>query len=1084
MRFLQKYWYKLLIILITVLILAFVFPNITNAKGFIESAGGDLWEPIQEFLVWIGDCVLNLLQNTFLTQQRIVVTANSASEQEGVSAWSIILLLGSVALMIVGGIFAWTGIGAAGFVAGLKGVCIGIACVAGGIIASSIAVNDMSSKLSGDFDIPMIAYTPYAIFSNSVPAFDINFIKPKEDVEDDSLNIEVLGDAKELEELMYYVGNLRDNYGSGEINWDKKKEAANNFVNLLNSITQEEIDNYEDEVNDGLDLQEVMDLYKYMPQAIEQLKENDEEWIEVGGDENDRALSYDVVFSQIVVGNLTYSTEAYSKLERFLCSITRTNKNTVIYESSAKILQPIISSWYYTLRNLSIVGLLSVLVYIGIRIVISSTANEKAKYKSMIMDWVIAICLIFFLHYIMVFIIEINSQLISMFANNVTENIPVDLPKDTQIKDGGNTVNLLESAKEQDGFEVSDTGNPRLVTNFVGYVRLIAGGYHEYDTMTSAVYCIIYLVLVIYTVIFTVTYLKRVIYMAFLTMVAPLVSLTYPIDKLNDGKAQAFNMWLKEYIFNALLQPIHLLLYTITVGSVMDLAVKYPVYALVALGFLVPAEKIIRKMFGFEKAQTPGALGGAAGTALMMTGMQNLLRKPPHKSGNSEGGAKASDSSKGDEKLRFNSDKVNMAEALQGDINKPDQTSVQGMNQLPQGGNNSQEMEGQIPELNYNNASQIGSMLGYQPGDSNGGERTGNINLEQNNTGYNQLSRGINNRRDMKGEIPEFSYNNANQIGSMLENQVKNNDGSGRTNTKNLQQDNQRGETVGRQLGKNNTGYNQSRRTANRYSSPNKVKRIMNGVSSAARFRGREYKRRMNRTIKNFRPLRMLRRGTTAIMGGAAAGAVGIAAGIASGDLSKALQYTTTGAVLGGKFAMGAGDQIADNIRVEGSEEQFKKGYYTPEEYDEKNKQEKIKEKISDENHWRALENQGFSQKQIKEINSNFLPECYNRGITDTEDIGAAFKLKTKLQEEGNNEEEAKVKALGTAQLVNKYGTSFRNSAKQQEDLEKSLSKNDYKEVKDKEDKTRLVKTSMELMDEFLNQKESKEPFHPIRFKQ
>lgn len=216
MRFLQKYWYKLLIILITMLILIFVFPNITDAKGFIESAGGALWEAIQDFLVWIGDCVLNLLQNTFLTQQRIVVTANSSAEVQGVSAWSILLLLGSIALVIVGGAFAWTGIGAAGFVAGLKGVCIGIACVTGGIVAGSIAVNDMSSKLSGEFDIPMIAYTPYAIFSNSVPALDINFVKPKDDIEDDKV--------EGIEEV---------------IDFDKAINAGEKLISGINKITEQ-----------------------------------------------------------------------------------------------------------------------------------------------------------------------------------------------------------------------------------------------------------------------------------------------------------------------------------------------------------------------------------------------------------------------------------------------------------------------------------------------------------------------------------------------------------------------------------------------------------------------------------------------------------------------------------------------------------------------------------------------------------------------------------------------------------------------------------------------------------------------------
>ena len=66
-------------------------------------------------------------------------------------------------------------------------------------------------------------------------------------------------------------------------------------------------------------------------------------------------------------------------------------------------LRSVIATWYVALRNIAIVGLLSVLLYIGIRIVISSSANDKAKYKQFFMDWVVALCLIFFLHYIMSF---------------------------------------------------------------------------------------------------------------------------------------------------------------------------------------------------------------------------------------------------------------------------------------------------------------------------------------------------------------------------------------------------------------------------------------------------------------------------------------------------------------------------------------------------------------------------------------------------------------------------------------------------------------------------------------------------------
>lgn len=49
--------------------------------------------------------------------------------------------------------------------------------------------------------------------------------------------------------------------------------------------------------------------------------------------------------------------------------------------SVAKQLQPTIAKWYKTTRLIAIVGLLSILVYVGIRIILSSTGQDKAKYK-------------------------------------------------------------------------------------------------------------------------------------------------------------------------------------------------------------------------------------------------------------------------------------------------------------------------------------------------------------------------------------------------------------------------------------------------------------------------------------------------------------------------------------------------------------------------------------------------------------------------------------------------------------------------------------------------------------------------------
>ena len=138
-------------------------------------------------------------------------------------------------------------------------------------------------------------------------------------------------------------------------------------------------------------------------------------------------------------------------------------------------------------------------------------------------------------------------------------------------------------------------------------------------------YTVIFLILVVYTIVFLFAYLKRLLMMAFLTMIAPLVAMTYPLDKLHDGSAQALNMWIKEYIFNLLIQPFHLLIYTILVGSAMDLAQNNMLYAMAAIGFILPAEKLLRKFFGFDKASTVAG-GSAIGGALAMQGI-NQLRK-------------------------------------------------------------------------------------------------------------------------------------------------------------------------------------------------------------------------------------------------------------------------------------------------------------------------------------------------------------------------------------------------------------------------------------------------------------------------
>ena len=333
-----------------------------------------------------------------------------------------------------------------------------------------------------------------------------------------------------------------------------------------------------------------------------------------------------------------------------------------------------ISDWYATLRLIAIVGMMSVLVYMGIRILLSSTAESAAKYKKMMWDWVVATFLIFTMQYIMVFANFLVDSLVDTISSIDIDSTQVHNKREgTTIHDGiegyligatidtkgkttdvdSDTTELVKQAYKQlkdDGQEKgsgqyesnfyqdaqlskkAETESEAKVLfwpakNFTTQARMNAQIIKTQDGAESAGFIgfgLIYIALTIYTLIFIFVYTKRYIYMVFLTLISPLVALTYPIDKVKDGTAQAFNFWFREYVYNLLLRPLHMILYMLLIGSAMRFAASNPIYVVVCIGFMLPAEKLLKAMFGF-KGQTPGAIPGLAAGALVMTATRKLF---------------------------------------------------------------------------------------------------------------------------------------------------------------------------------------------------------------------------------------------------------------------------------------------------------------------------------------------------------------------------------------------------------------------------------------------------------------------------
>ncbi len=501
-------------------------------------------------------------------------------------------------------------------------------------------------------------------------------------------------------------------------------------------------------------------------------------------------------------------------------------------ESIANSLQGVISAWYKSFRNIAIVGLLSVLIYIGIRILIGSTAQDKAKYKERLIDWLVALCLVFAMQYIMSATLMLSEKVTELFSNS-----------------GANSVVIKLTGKNRKSNYVLGTdgvNDYKFKTNLMGYMRFMAQSYKFGD---ATAYTIIYLALVMFTVKFTITYLKRVLYMAFFTMISPLVALTYPIDKIADGKAQAFTIWFKEYMMNAVLQPVHLILYTALVSSAMDLAVNNPVYALVAIGFMIPAEKFIKKMFRLDRGESTGGFGDFAAGALTMSGLKKLGSSPSKSKGSSSGSSK-----EGDAKIRtqepYKDDKVKQMNAWR-----------DGEQPIGQGDDNGSQ-GGSVPDFSRTNASR------------------GEISSHRDSSQQAHVSE------------PDTVSNWFNQRDSM-----RTPSQTGREIRANLSN------------GMANFGRRTSQRASRAVSRVPGVKRIPSPVRKIMAGAGKTAIRGVKNGAKGvWKNKGKIARTGAKLAGGVMGAAIGMGAGLTTGDFSKVAQYATGGVAAG----YATGNQVAN----------------------------------------------------------------------------------------------------------------------------------------------------------------------------
>lgn len=275
-----------------------------------------------------------------------------------------------------------------------------------------------------------------------------------------------------------------------------------------------------------------------------------------------------------------------------------------IGSATIKAIRENIAIWYYALRNLAIGLLLAMLIYVGIRMALSTVASEEAKYKKMLKDWVVSFVLVFLLQYIIIFTINCNNGLVAIM-NAARQNVTA-----------GSFDNVINN------FATQALG--------ISFVQGLG---------SSIVFCI----LVGMTLSFLIFYIKRMLTIGFLIVIAPIVTITYSIDKMGDNKSQALDKWLKEFVYTILIQPFQCLIYLIFAITALDVmkdnSIGSAVLGVVMILFIHQAEDIVRSIFSFEHAHS---LGSTLTTMALASTMTKAIGKVSDaKKGASEGKAKA-----------------------------------------------------------------------------------------------------------------------------------------------------------------------------------------------------------------------------------------------------------------------------------------------------------------------------------------------------------------------------------------------------------------------------------------------------------
>ncbi len=284
----------------------------------------------------------------------------------------------------------------------------------------------------------------------------------------------------------------------------------------------------------------------------------------------------------------------------------------------AKVVNP----WYSFFNQIAIIVYMMCLIIVGIRIMFSSTGEQKAKFKEGLVSWVVGVAILVFFPYVMKYVVVINNtmiQSISDFAQGDADAV-VSNPGILKLDFGDANDTFGETAFVELMVKEDTTAGSTIDAGTIRDSMMRLRLYAQYKKKIILV--AVYFILIGQMLVILFMYYKRAFMLAFLITIFPLVAMTYVIDKMGDKKAQSFEIWFKEYIVNVVVQLFHAVVFAVIISMGVERYLNDDsqwLFMIISVLFLFEGEKILRNIFGIKSSAN--TIGDLAATGLAVYGV-------------------------------------------------------------------------------------------------------------------------------------------------------------------------------------------------------------------------------------------------------------------------------------------------------------------------------------------------------------------------------------------------------------------------------------------------------------------------------